>query len=136
MWRFLLYQAAVLVTTGYNYIGASGDINIWNPYVDSTDDYTTAQIWLKGGPGDNFESIEAGWVVSAYASFDFINIEAQSFTNYISIFFFQVNPKLYGDKLTRLFIYWTVSTHQFSLKFLTHKWIMVLSAYLLCSMFI
>lgn len=61
-----LNQAALLVTVGYNYIGAQGDINVWNPKVDLPDDYTTAQIWLKGGPGDNFESIEGGWVVSAF----------------------------------------------------------------------
>ncbi|KAH9799844.1 AslB [Citrus sinensis] len=78
-------SAAVLVTVGFNYIGAQGDINVWNPRVESPDDYTTAQIWLKGGPGDNFESVEGGWVV---------------------------NPKLYGDKLTRLFVYWTKDSYK------------------------
>ncbi|XP_030452737.1 uncharacterized protein LOC115674486 [Syzygium oleosum] len=72
---------AILLTVGYNYIGASGDINLWNPSVDLPDDFTTAQIWLLGGPGDKYESVEAGWMV---------------------------NPKLYGDKQTRLFTHWTV----------------------------
>ena len=62
-------QAAILVTVGYSYIGAQGDINIWNPKVESPDEFTTAQIWLKNGPGDAFESVESGWVVSFEASF-------------------------------------------------------------------
>ncbi|KAK0571332.1 hypothetical protein LWI29_014307 [Acer saccharum] len=78
-------SSAILVTVGYNYIGAQGDINVWNPTVDLPDDYTTGQIWLKAGPGDNFESVEAGWVV---------------------------NPKLYGDHATRLFAYWTKDAYK------------------------
>ncbi|XP_062098506.1 protein neprosin-like [Humulus lupulus] len=70
---------ALLVTLGYNYIGAQGSINVWNPRV-LADEYSTGQIWLKAGLADTFESIESGWVV---------------------------NPKLYGDTLTRLFAYWT-----------------------------
>lgn len=57
-------QYAVLLTVGYNYIGAQADINVWNPVVDLGDDYTTAQIWLNGGPGDRVESVESGWMVS------------------------------------------------------------------------
>ncbi|MBA0853916.1 hypothetical protein Goshw_023845, partial [Gossypium schwendimanii] len=57
-------SAATLVTVGYNYIGAKADINVWTPNVESEDEFTTAQIWLKAGPGDNFESIESGWTVS------------------------------------------------------------------------
>ncbi|XP_031250284.1 uncharacterized protein LOC116108147 [Pistacia vera] len=78
-------SAAVLVTVGYNYLGAQGDINVWNPNVDLEDDYTAAQIWLKGGPGDSFESVESGWMV---------------------------NPKLYGDKRTRFFAYWTADSYK------------------------
>ncbi|XP_031255684.1 uncharacterized protein LOC116113666 [Pistacia vera] len=75
----------ILVTVGYNYLGAQGDINVWNPNVDLEDDYTTAQIWLKGGPGDRLESVESGWMV---------------------------NPKLYGDKRTRFFTYWTADGYE------------------------
>ncbi|KAI4316559.1 hypothetical protein L6164_024532 [Bauhinia variegata] len=78
-------SAAYLVTMGYNYIGAQADINVWNPNVDLPDDYTTAQIWLKNGNGNTFESVEAGWVV---------------------------NPKLYGDRATRLFLYWTTDSYK------------------------
>ena len=61
----LVNQTTYLITTGYSYIGARGDINVWSPRVESPDEHTTAQIWLKSGPGDNFESIEAGWMVSS-----------------------------------------------------------------------
>ncbi|XVF48625.1 hypothetical protein PTKIN_Ptkin03bG0205200 [Pterospermum kingtungense] len=53
-------SAAILLTHGYDYIGAKADINVWNPYVESPADFTTAQIWLKGGPDDNFGSLESG----------------------------------------------------------------------------
>ncbi|OMO66913.1 hypothetical protein CCACVL1_20936 [Corchorus capsularis] len=59
-------SAAILVTLGYNYIGAKGDINIWNPNVEKEGEFSTAQIWLKGGPGNDFESMESGWVADAY----------------------------------------------------------------------
>ncbi|KAB2072104.1 hypothetical protein ERO13_A08G249100v2 [Gossypium hirsutum] len=78
-------QAATLVTVGYNYIGAKADINVWNPNVESEDEFTTAQIWLKAGPGDNFESLESGWMV---------------------------NPQLYGDKKTRFFAHWTKDSYK------------------------
>ncbi|XP_019051659.1 PREDICTED: uncharacterized protein LOC104588257 [Nelumbo nucifera] len=73
-------SVAILLTEGYNYIGAKGDINVWNPYVESDDEYTTAQICIKDGPYYDFESIESGWTV---------------------------NPGVYGDRRTRFFSYWT-----------------------------
>ncbi|KAF3447499.1 hypothetical protein FNV43_RR12685 [Rhamnella rubrinervis] len=79
-------SAAILITLGFNYIGAQGDLNIWHPSVESPDDYTTAQVLLKNGASyDDFETVETGWVV---------------------------NPKLYGDALTRLFAYWTVDAYK------------------------
>ncbi|GMY28828.1 AslB [Fagus crenata] len=74
------HSAAYLITTGYSYIGARADINVWSPRVESPDEHTTAQIWLKSGPGDNFESIEAGWMV---------------------------NPAVFRDTQPRVFIRWT-----------------------------
>ena len=62
---FFLNQTAVLMTYGYNYIGASGEINVWNPRVEKLPEFTTAQIWLKNGEVNNFESVEAGWTVSS-----------------------------------------------------------------------
>ncbi|KAM4123986.1 hypothetical protein ACB094_01G198400 [Castanea mollissima] len=79
------HSAAYLFTKGYDFVGARGVINVWNPRVDSPDEYTTAQIWIKNGPNDGFESIEAGWMV---------------------------NPKLFSDKQPRLFIRWTMDAYQ------------------------
>ncbi|KAJ4958608.1 hypothetical protein NE237_025719 [Protea cynaroides] len=56
---------ALLITQGYNYIGAKGDLNVWNPNVESEDEYSAAQIWLKNGPSYSFESIESGWMVDS-----------------------------------------------------------------------
>ncbi|KAI4376970.1 hypothetical protein MLD38_014670 [Melastoma candidum] len=75
------YSQAIILTMAYNYIGAEGDINVWNPRVDLDSDFTTAQIWLSHG----YEFVEAGWMV---------------------------NPKLYGDRQTRLFVHWTVDANQ------------------------
>ncbi|XP_073225363.1 protein neprosin-like isoform X2 [Cicer arietinum] len=78
---------ANLLTLGYNFIGAMANINIWNPKVERPEDFTTAQMWLKAGNGADFESIEAGWTV---------------------------NPKLYGDHNSRLFVYWTRDSYKSS----------------------
>ncbi|KAK3206488.1 hypothetical protein Dsin_020534 [Dipteronia sinensis] len=78
-------KSAILVTQGVYYTRAQGDIDVWNPTVDLPDDYTTAQIWLKAGDGEMYESIEAGWVV---------------------------NPKLYGGTGSRLFTYWTNDSYK------------------------
>lgn len=73
-------SSAMLVATVYHFVGSRASLNVWNPRVASPDEYTTSQIWLLGGGRDDYESVEAGWMV---------------------------NPKLYGDKQTRLFAYWT-----------------------------
>ncbi|CAL5204835.1 unnamed protein product [Lathyrus oleraceus] len=77
---------AYLMTYAHHFNGAQANINVWNPRVDKPEDFTTAQMWLKAGYGrDNFESVESGWIV---------------------------NPKLYGDHSTRLFVYWTKDTYR------------------------
>ncbi|KAF2304382.1 hypothetical protein GH714_030612 [Hevea brasiliensis] len=73
-------QVAILLTEGFSYSGVKGDIRAWNPFVESDDEYSTSQISLKSGPYYDFESLESGWAV---------------------------NPSVYGDKQTRLFVYWT-----------------------------
>lgn len=61
-------QAAILITVGFNYIGAQGDLNVWHPSVES-DDYTTAKILLKNGASyDDFETLESGWAVRSFYS--------------------------------------------------------------------
>ncbi|KAA8525187.1 hypothetical protein F0562_006949 [Nyssa sinensis] len=74
------HSLAILLTAGYSYSGAKGDIKVWNPFVESDDEYSTSQVCLKSGPYYDYESVEAGWAV---------------------------NPSVYGDRQTRLFVYWT-----------------------------
>ncbi|AED93504.1 AslB, putative (DUF239) [Arabidopsis thaliana] len=75
-----LRSEAFIVALGFNFVGAQSDINIWNPPRVEATDYSTAQIWLVGGLSENFESVEGGWMV---------------------------NPAVFGDSRTRLFISWT-----------------------------
>ncbi|MBA0797310.1 hypothetical protein Gohar_008025 [Gossypium harknessii] len=75
------HSKAILLTEGYNYAGVKADIKVWNPHVESDDEYSTSRISLRSGPWYDFESVEAGWAV---------------------------NPGVYGDRQTRLFAYWTV----------------------------
>ncbi|XP_039123475.1 uncharacterized protein LOC120260100 [Dioscorea cayenensis subsp. rotundata] len=77
------FQSVALITSGYSYIGAKANINVWNPRVEADDEYTTGQMWLRNGPYNNSDSIELGWMV---------------------------NPSVYGDRRTRLFTYWTVDS--------------------------
>ncbi|XP_006289252.2 uncharacterized protein LOC17882439 [Capsella rubella] len=72
---------AFIVALGFNFVGAKSDINVWSPPRVQPSDYSSAQTWLLGGvSSDKFESIEAGWMV---------------------------NPGVFGDYRTRLFISWT-----------------------------
>ncbi|XP_023635916.1 uncharacterized protein LOC17881982 [Capsella rubella] len=77
---------AFIVALGYNFLGARSDLNVWNPPRVQPNDYSTGQIWLLAGvSSDNFESIEAGWMV---------------------------NPGVFGDYRTRFFISWTSDGYQ------------------------
>jgi len=94
-----LGQQAILLTAGYHYIGASGDINVWNPNVDLPDDFTTAQIWLLAGPGNKFESVESGWMVClsvlVKASFTFSTLVFGYLLRWLKFFFlFSGEPKV------------------------------------------
>ncbi|XP_022961958.1 uncharacterized protein LOC111462577 isoform X1 [Cucurbita moschata] len=76
---------AFLLTAGNNYNAAKGDIKVCNPRVEFDDEYSTSQVALLTGPYYNFEAIESGWAV---------------------------NPGVYGDRQTRLFVYWTADASE------------------------
>ncbi|MCL7047511.1 hypothetical protein MKW94_023826 [Papaver nudicaule] len=74
------YRAGyTLAVPGQQFYGGSGTVNIWNPQVEA-DQFSSAEIALKGGPNEQVNGIKFGWMV---------------------------NPQLYGDYLTRGFAYWT-----------------------------
>ncbi|KAK2398748.1 tRNA-splicing ligase [Trifolium repens] len=74
------HSKAILLTYGYRYLGGKGEIIVCNPFVEKDDEYSTAQVSLLNGSYDDYELVESGWAV---------------------------NPSVYGDRNTRLFVYWT-----------------------------
>uniref|UniRef100_A0A0E0FZJ5 Neprosin PEP catalytic domain-containing protein n=1 Tax=Oryza nivara TaxID=4536 RepID=A0A0E0FZJ5_ORYNI len=65
-----------------NYYGTKATINLWQPTIATSGDFSLAQLWISAGSYQNkdLNTIEAGW---------------------------QVYPALYRDEKTRFFIYWT-----------------------------
>jgi len=61
-------QMGVLVAGGYSYTGAKAHINVWNPYVAATDEYTSGLVSLRNGVYNNSDEIEFGWTVSPSSS--------------------------------------------------------------------
>ncbi|KAK1266949.1 hypothetical protein QJS04_geneDACA014642 [Acorus gramineus] len=79
------HQHAIAYVEGGKYYGAKATINVWDPKIQQPSEFSLSQLWILGGSfGEDLNSIEAGW---------------------------QVSPDLYGDNNTRLFTYWTVSSH-------------------------
>ncbi|CAA0823252.1 Protein of Unknown Function (DUF239 [Striga hermonthica] len=85
------HQHAIAYVEGDAYYGAKATINVWNPKIQQSNEFSLSQLWILGGSfASDLNSIEAGW---------------------------QVSPDLYGDNNTRLFTYWTVSLiwiHQYN----------------------
>ncbi|XP_052184226.1 uncharacterized protein LOC127796204 [Diospyros lotus] len=67
--------------------GARATINVWDPAIETVNEFSLSQIWVLSGSfdGSDLNSIEAGW---------------------------QVSPELYGDSRPRLFTYWTSDSYQ------------------------
>jgi hypothetical protein len=56
-------QKAILLTSGYHYLGGKGEILVYNPFVEKDDEYSTAQVSLLNGSRDDYELVESGWAV-------------------------------------------------------------------------
>ncbi|KVH90877.1 uncharacterized protein LOC112521663 [Cynara cardunculus var. scolymus] len=80
------HQHAIAYVEGDRYYGAKATMNVWEPKIQLSNEFSLSQIWILGGSfGQDLNSIEAGW---------------------------QVSPDLYGDNNTRLFTYWTSDAYQ------------------------
>ncbi|KAH0467762.1 hypothetical protein IEQ34_002795 [Dendrobium chrysotoxum] len=80
------HQHAIAYVEGDKYYGAKAIINVWEPKIQQSNEFSLSQLWILGGSfGEDLNSIEAGW---------------------------QVSPDLYGDNNTRLFTYWTSDAYQ------------------------
>ncbi|RHN70430.1 putative neprosin [Medicago truncatula] len=77
-------QDAHLATLGFNFIGAQANINVWNPNVEQPEDFTTAQMWLKANNGENFASVEAGWMQDSYHTTGCFDLTCQGFVQIAS----------------------------------------------------
>ncbi|XP_031473677.1 uncharacterized protein LOC116246111 [Nymphaea colorata] len=80
------HQHAIAYVEGDKFYGAKATINVWQPKIQQSNEFSLSQLWILGGSfGQDLNSIEAGW---------------------------QVSPDLYGDNNTRLFTYWTSDAYQ------------------------
>ncbi|XP_058106309.1 protein neprosin-like [Magnolia sinica] len=78
-------QHAMAYVNKGKYYGAKASINVWNPKVMNPYEFSLAQIWVTSNANGDFNTVEAGWMVS---------------------------PVTFGDYRTRLFIYWTADNYQ------------------------
>ncbi|XP_047974822.1 uncharacterized protein LOC125217039 [Salvia hispanica] len=82
------HEHAIAYTTSSDAIyGAKATINVWDPSVERSSEFSLSQIWVLSGSfdGSDLNSIEAGW---------------------------QVSPEMYGDSRPRLFTYWTSDAYE------------------------
>ncbi|XP_019102097.1 PREDICTED: uncharacterized protein LOC104792280 [Camelina sativa] len=79
------YAAIETVLNGTIYRGAEAEISIHELLTLKNGQYSKSQIWLENGHAGQVNSIQAGWAV---------------------------HPRLYGDSVTRLTIYWTRDHYQ------------------------
>ncbi|XP_071912056.1 protein neprosin-like [Coffea arabica] len=79
---FSNHEHAYAYVQSNKYLGAKATINLWQPQVQGSGEFSLAQIWVLAGANSDLNSVEAGWMVF---------------------------PSHFGDSNTRLFTYWTVS---------------------------
>jgi Neprosin len=49
---------------GDKYYGAKATINVWEPKIEQSNEFSLSQLWILGGSfGQDLNSIEAGWQV-------------------------------------------------------------------------
>ncbi|KAK1413376.1 hypothetical protein QVD17_35148 [Tagetes erecta] len=75
----------VIASTLGTFYGSKATFNVWNPHVQEQMEFSLGQLWILAGPDSVINTIEAGW---------------------------HVDPYLYGDTNTRLFIFWTNDGYQ------------------------
>lgn len=64
-------QHAITYVEGDSFYGAKATINVWEPKIQQSNEFSLSQLWLLGGSfGEDLNSIEAGWQVMS-KSIDF-----------------------------------------------------------------
>ncbi|XP_010524467.1 PREDICTED: uncharacterized protein LOC104802521 [Tarenaya hassleriana] len=82
---FTGHEHSIAFVANDKFYGSKSMVNIWNPFVQLSSEFSLAQTWVRAGDGSDLNTIEAGW---------------------------QVYPDLYRDFNTRLFVYWTRDGYQ------------------------
>ncbi|XP_071904848.1 protein neprosin-like [Coffea arabica] len=82
---FSNHEHAFAYVQSNKYLGAKATINLWQPQVQGSGEFSLAQIWVLAGANSALNSVEAGWMVF---------------------------PSHFGDSNTRLFNYWTRDRYQ------------------------
>ena len=59
----LIEQHAYGYVNGGKYYGTNLNLDVWNPYVEGPDEFSSSQLWLVGNPTGDSDIIEAGWHV-------------------------------------------------------------------------
>ncbi|KAF5777042.1 putative neprosin [Helianthus annuus] len=61
------HEYAVASTSKGQFYGTKASLNVWNPYVQESNEFSLAQTWVVGGTYDTgLNTIEAGWQVSSF----------------------------------------------------------------------
>ncbi|CAI0392069.1 unnamed protein product [Linum tenue] len=60
-------EYAVAFLPGSNFYGALGEINVWNPKTLKKE-LSASQFWVTDGGGKDIDSVEVGWMVTAFTN--------------------------------------------------------------------
>ena len=63
---FVWFQHAIAYVDEDKYFGAKATMNVWEPKIQQSNEFSLSQIWVLGGSFDgDLNSIEAGWQVNS-----------------------------------------------------------------------
>jgi hypothetical protein len=62
---FFFVQHAIAYLKGEEYYGAKETMNVWDPHIEASNEFSLSQMWVFLGTfdGSDLNSIEAGWQV-------------------------------------------------------------------------
>ncbi|OMO66440.1 hypothetical protein COLO4_30569 [Corchorus olitorius] len=101
--------ATVIVSDG-NYFGASAWLNVWHP-ATFNGEISISQFWIVSGHGNEFNSIEAGWISDNYRSTGCYDLHCSGFVQ-------TSNQRLLGTGISPISTY---GGKQFDILLTVHK---------------
>ncbi|KAL0397491.1 UNVERIFIED_CONTAM: hypothetical protein Scaly_0197500 [Sesamum calycinum] len=74
------HQHAIAYVEGDQYYGAKATINVWDPKIQQSNEFSLSQLWILGGSfASDLNSIEAGWQSDAYQATGCYNLLCSGF---------------------------------------------------------